>query len=87
MERRIRVVLLSAALVAGCGAKPPAPAPRTAVAQTPSRPEVQEEPAPSHDPFEQPDAPVDLKALQEEMRHDCCTELPQSEIDKHRQHP
>ena len=71
---------------AACGGKPPAPAAHAAA--TPPVEQPAEEPAPSRDPFEQPeDAPLDTKALLDEMRHDCCSELPAAEIEKHRDHP
>jgi len=56
----------------------PAAQPPSAAADTDDAPQTP-------DPFEQPDdAPVDSKLLLEQMRHDCCTELPASEVEKHR---
>lgn len=81
------LLLWAALLGAGCGQKPPAPAPPVAAhaAATAAPEEPADEPPPSADPFEQPDdVPVDSKAILQEMRHDCCTELPASEIEQHR---
>jgi hypothetical protein len=98
-RKRTMSVLLGALLLcsAACGAKPPAPAVHAApvtVTAAPAEPNEPAEPADGnataiaspHDPFEQPDdLPVDSKALLKEMRHDCCTELPAAELEKHRQ--
>ena len=76
------------ALLMGCAACGSKPAPAPHAVPTPPAAQLEEEPAPSHDPFEQPeDAPLDTKALLDEMRHDCCTELPAAEVEKHRDPP
>jgi len=96
MHRTARLApwLLWAALshAAACGEKPPAPpahasAPKQAPTPAPApAPAPDDEPAPSHDPFEQPDdLPVDRERMLKDLRHDCCTELPPDEVQKHTQ--
>lgn len=91
LRRALPLLTLLCFALAGCGSKPSAhaaaaPSPTAQQPQAVAEPPEDDTPPVTHDPFEQPDdVPMDPKAVLQEMRHDCCTELPAAEIEQHRE--